>query len=260
MNICCLFTHPPSHRWLFFLSRTAKMIFSWNCGPWWFMKRKSMAAIILRVKKAYTGNTKLIPVAPDDILRSYEEKLSVCARNWTFTTFLINYNPETWADSQEWCSVCWTGCADLNLAGLLCLVSQVQWRRQWRFSPANQWSAEFTGHVLVTVRLAWNLGWGGTKKSTRYCAQQKTLQNWTIPNRTMQWKSTIRELVEPVHQNRTEISETVCSSSSTDLQVAQSKCACMSRALEWRGQINGFMISYGYVNLGFTLSLGALII
>ncbi len=47
---------------------------------------------------------------------------------------------------------------------VLCLVPQVQWRRQWLFSPANQWSAEFTRHVLVTVRLAWNLGWGGTKK------------------------------------------------------------------------------------------------
>ncbi len=59
-----------------------------------------------------------------------------------------------------------TGCADLNLAGLLCPLSQVQWRRQWLFSPANQWSAEFTRHVLVTVLFAWNLGRGGTKKST----------------------------------------------------------------------------------------------
>ncbi len=28
------------------------------------------------------------------------------------------------------------------------VVPQVQWRRQWRFSPANQWSAEFTHHVF----------------------------------------------------------------------------------------------------------------
>ncbi len=39
---------------------------------------------------------------------------------------------------------------------------------QWRFSPANQWSAEFTRHVLITVRFAWNLSRGGTEKSTRY--------------------------------------------------------------------------------------------
>ncbi len=34
-------------------------------------------------------NTKLIPVAPDDILRSYEMKRSVCARNWTLFTMLL---------------------------------------------------------------------------------------------------------------------------------------------------------------------------
>lgn len=34
----------------------------------------------LRVKKAYTSNRKLLPVAPDDILRSYEVKQSVIAR------------------------------------------------------------------------------------------------------------------------------------------------------------------------------------
>ncbi len=35
-------------------------------------------------------------------------------------------------------------------------------------SPANQWSAEFTRHVLVMVQFAWNLNRGGTEKSTRY--------------------------------------------------------------------------------------------
>ncbi len=84
---------------------------------------------------------------------------------------------------QNSCVRSFSGCADLNLAGLLCLVLQVQWRRQWRFSPANQWSAEFTRHVLVTVRFAWNLNWGGIKKvpGTRYCTQWKTSQKWTVP-------------------------------------------------------------------------------
>ncbi len=77
------------------------------------------------------------------------------------------------------------GCADLNLAGLLCLVHGLVSQVQWRFSPANQWSAEFTHHVLVTVRLAWNLNRGGTEKSTRYCTQWKPPQKWTIPNRTV---------------------------------------------------------------------------
>ncbi len=74
---------------------------------------------------------------------------------------------------QSSCVRSFAGCADLNLAGLLCVVLQAQWRRQWRFSPANQWSAEFTRHVLVMVRFAWNLNRGGTKKSTRYCTQWK---------------------------------------------------------------------------------------
>ncbi len=93
--------------------------------------------------------------------------------------------------------------SDLNLAGLLCLVLQVQWRRQWWFSPANQWSAEFIRHVLVMVRLAWNLGRGGTKKSTRYCTQWKTPQKWTVPCRTMQWKSAIILLLSVIHVNQT---------------------------------------------------------
>ncbi len=81
--------------------------------------------------------------------------------------------------------------ADLNLAGLLCLVPQVQWCRQWRFPPANQWSAVYTSR-LVMVWFAWNLGLGGAKKSTRYCTQWKTPQKWAVLNRTMQWKSAIR--------------------------------------------------------------------
>ncbi len=47
-------------------------------------------------------------------------------------------------------------------------MSQILWLRQWLFSPANQWSAEFTRHILVMVRFACNLNRGGTEKSTRY--------------------------------------------------------------------------------------------
>ncbi len=79
---------------------------------------------------------------------------------------------------------------------VLRLVPQVQWRKRWRFSPTNQWSAEFTHHVLVTVPFAWNLNWGGTEKSTRYCTQwgkNKSEPYWTVPCRTMQWKSAISD-------------------------------------------------------------------
>ncbi len=64
---------------------------------------------------------------------------------------------------QKSCVRSFAGCAELNLAGLLGLVSQVR-----RFSPANQGSAEITRHVLVTVRFAWNLNRGGTEKTTEY--------------------------------------------------------------------------------------------
>ncbi len=57
-----------------------------------------------------------------------------------------------------------------------CLVLQVQWCRQWWCSPANQWPAEFTRHVLVTVRFAWNLNRGGTKKKGQVPG---TVPSWT---------------------------------------------------------------------------------
>ncbi len=90
---------------------------------------------------------------------------------------------------QNSCIRSFTGCADLNLAGLLCLVSQVQWRRQWQFSPANQWSAEFYMSCFGngTVRLEPQPRWYW--KCTRYCTQWKPPpQKWTVPNHTMQWK------------------------------------------------------------------------
>ncbi len=42
-----------------------------------------------REEKSISRNTKWIPVAPDDILRSYEAKRSVCERNWTLFTALL---------------------------------------------------------------------------------------------------------------------------------------------------------------------------
>lgn len=55
----------------FFFSWTVK-VFSW--------KRGHMQ--VNRVKK-HMANHKLIPVASNDSLRSYEAKQSVCSRNWT---------------------------------------------------------------------------------------------------------------------------------------------------------------------------------
>ncbi len=99
----------------------------------------------------------------------------------------MRLQPKKGALIQNHCVRSFAGCADLNLAGLLCLVPHVQ--RQWRFSPANQWSAEFTRHVLVTVRFAWNLVRGGTKKSTRYQVlypvENPPKVNRTEPNRTV---------------------------------------------------------------------------
>ncbi len=83
---------------------------------------------------------------------------------------------------QNSCVRSFAGCADLNLAGLLCIVPQVQWRRQWRFSLANQWSAEFTCHILVTVRLAWNLGRGDTKKKYLYPVKKNPKVSHTEPH------------------------------------------------------------------------------
>ncbi len=63
-------------------------------GPWWFIKCKSAAPSTLRVKKSISGNTKLIPVTPDDILRSYESCVNPALNEgatWRFLWFLIVY-------------------------------------------------------------------------------------------------------------------------------------------------------------------------
>ncbi len=58
--------------------------------------------------------------------------------------------------------------------------------QQWRFSPANQWSAEFARHVLVTVRIAWNPGRGGTKKyQVQYPVENPPKVNRTEPYRAV---------------------------------------------------------------------------
>ncbi len=50
---------------------------------------------------------------------------------------------------QNSCVWSFAGCGYLNLAGLLCLVLQVQWCRQWRFSPANQgWHTSHFGYGI----------------------------------------------------------------------------------------------------------------
>ncbi len=53
---------------------------------------------------------------------------------------------------QNSCVWSFASCGYLNLAGLLCLVLQVQWCRQWRFSPANQgWHTSHFGKGTVCL-------------------------------------------------------------------------------------------------------------
>ncbi len=77
---------------------------------------------------------------------------------------------------QNSCVRSFTGCADLNLPCLLCLVSQ--WCKQWRFSLTNQWSAEFTRHVLVKVWLAW---WYSKKYQVLYPVDNSPKVNRAVP-------------------------------------------------------------------------------
>ncbi len=94
------------------------------------------------------------------------------------------------------CVRSFAGCADLNLAGRAVeegLVSQVQWCSTDDFLRPISDQQSFH----VTVRLAWNLGWGGTKKvpGTRYSTQWKTPQKWTAPNRTVPYHAVEKRLV-----------------------------------------------------------------
>ncbi len=80
-------------------------------------------------------------------------------------------------------------------------VSQVQWRSNDDFlRPISD--QQFIRHVLVTVRIAWNLGQSGTKKvsGTRYSTQWKTPQKWTVPNRTVPYHA-----VEKRHYNQVSV-------------------------------------------------------
>ncbi len=53
-------------------------------------------SVSLVLKISISGNAKLTPVEPDDILRSYEVNQSVCARNYTynFITCFLKTNLE----------------------------------------------------------------------------------------------------------------------------------------------------------------------
>ncbi len=68
------------------------LFFQQGCDSCCFIKSKSAAT------NGIAGSTKQIPVAPDDILRFYEEKRLVCARNWTLFTTL----PEIWFFPVNW--------------------------------------------------------------------------------------------------------------------------------------------------------------
>lgn len=78
-------------RCLFFFNRTVKMIFSRNHGPWWFQVN-GYCHFGSYKNKLVQAKTIWIPVDPDNTLRSYELKRSVCARNCylTFTTIVVS--------------------------------------------------------------------------------------------------------------------------------------------------------------------------
>ncbi len=85
-----------------------------------------------------------------------------------------------WVDTKSYIQS-FPGGAGLNLAGLC-------WVSCHKFSDAVMMI--FSGQSVisrVSVRIAWNLGWGGTKKilGTRYSAQWKLPQKWTVLNRTV---------------------------------------------------------------------------
>ncbi len=94
-----------------------------------------------------------------DLLLGYqrEERLYFLNRQRN-SPFLVD--TKRCVSSNKSCVRSFPGCTDLNLAALC-------------------WN------------LAWKLGQGGTKKSTRYCTQWKTPQKWTIPCRTKPQKSPI---------------------------------------------------------------------
>ncbi len=118
----------------------------------------------------------------DPLLGSeWEERLYFLNRQWNKRGALIQ---SSWVPS-------FAGCTDLNLAGLLCLLPQFKWRRQWRFSQANQRSTEYTHHVSVTGMLGTSPEVVKKKKVPGTVPSGKKSQKWAAPNLTMQWKSTI---------------------------------------------------------------------
>ncbi len=128
------------------------------------------------MQKVYTQDF-LIPRRPiklslDPLLGYQREEHLYFLNRQRNSNFLVD--TKRCVSSNKCCVRSFAGCTDLNLV-------------------ANQWSVEFTRHVLVTVRIAWIPGWGGTKKvpGTRYSTQWKTPQKWTVPCCTMQWKSAI---------------------------------------------------------------------
>ncbi len=70
-------------------------------------KMQVSSCSFLRIRKSTLSNTKSTLVSPDNILRSYEVKRLVCARNWIlFTTLLLVSialgNGKVWFFSVSW--------------------------------------------------------------------------------------------------------------------------------------------------------------
>ncbi len=131
-----------------------------------------------------------------DLLLGYQRDERLYFLNWQWNSnFLVD--TKRCVCSNKNCVRSFAACADLNWAGL-CWLS---FRRfsdavMMIFSGQSVISRLYTSR-LVRVWIAWNLGRGGTKKvlGTSYCTQWKTPQKWTIPYRTMQWKSAISEVL-----------------------------------------------------------------
>ncbi len=110
-----------------------------------------------------------------DSWKTFSSRVAPSSSRWIHTSAINERNICTSSTDNEnkgvliqnSCVRFFAGCADLNLVGLLCLVLQVQWRRQ--LSPANQWSAKFTCQVLETVLFTWNPNQVESSQVELYC-------------------------------------------------------------------------------------------
>ncbi len=125
------------------------------------------------MQKAYAQgffhSRRPIKLLLDPLLDYQREELYFLNRQWN-NNFLVD--TKMCVCSNKSCIRCWVSCHKFSDTVMTIFSGQ---------------SVEFTRHVLVTVRIAWNPSRGGTKKvlGTRYGTQWKTPQKWTVLNRTL---------------------------------------------------------------------------